>query len=159
MANSSPNPTGKTIYGVTPDVVRTGAAAIIFNEQGQILLQKRGDNGLWGLPGGGHELNESLSQTVLREVREETGLDVAIVRLIGIYSDPANTTVQYPDGTRIQFVSALFECQIVSGTIKLCDESLALEFHDPRQLPEPFVPNHRYRVADALANQAEAFYK
>lgn len=159
MDPSSPLPAGKTIYGVTPDVVRTGAAAIIFNDQGQILLQKRGDNGFWGLPGGGHELNESLSQTVIREVKEETGLAVEIVRLIGIYSHPANTTVQYPDGTRIQFVSALFECRITSGSIQLCDESLALEFHDPTHLPEPFVPNHRQRVADALARQTEAFYR
>lgn len=157
--SNPPTATGKTIYGVKPDYVRPGAAAIIFDDQGRLLLQQRSDNGLWGLPGGGHELGESLTQTVIREVWEETGFNIEVIRLIGMYSDPAWTTVQYPDGHRIQFISALFECRITGGTLKLCHESTALEFHDPSNLPEPFVPNHRQRVIDALARKAEAFYR
>jgi ADP-ribose pyrophosphatase YjhB (NUDIX family) len=68
--------------------LRPGVAAVIPNGEGRILLQRRSDNGLWGLPGGSVEIGESVRDAILREVREETGLSVEVVRLIGVYSDP-----------------------------------------------------------------------
>ena len=142
-----------------PSRLQPGAAAIIFDDAGRLLLQRRQDNGLWGLPGGAMDVGEKIADTVVREVREETGYDVEVVRLIGVYSDPAHTSMRYPDGNEFQFVSCLFECRIVGGTPTLCDETTALEWFDPRRLPEPFMPNHVQRVKDALAAQVAAFYR
>src|SRR3954465_10180089 len=64
------------------------ASAIVVDGQGRILLHRRGDNDMWALPGGVMEMGESLGECASREVREETGLDVEPVRIVGIYSDP-----------------------------------------------------------------------
>src|ERR1051325_4042675 len=68
-------------------VIRPGVSAVVLTPEG-LLLQRRSDNGLWGLPGGGVEPGESVSAAIVREVREETGLDVTPVRLVGVYSAP-----------------------------------------------------------------------
>jgi len=141
-------------------VVRPGVSAIIVTGEG-LLLQRRGDNGLWGLPGGSVEPGESVADAVVREVREETGLDVRPVRLIGVYSAPAlGQVITYPDGNVIHYVSASFECRVVGGTLT-CDgdESLELRWFDPERLPADMMDVHRVRVADALARQSEAFVR
>src|SRR5574342_1007747 len=130
-------------------VLRPGVAAIIPNGEGRILLQRRSDNGLWGLPGGSVEIGESVRDAIIREVREETGLTVEVVRLIGIYSDPRVQIVRYPDGNVVHYISALFECRILEGSLQTCDETLDLEFFDPAQLPYDLVPMHRIRIQDA----------
>ena len=65
---------------------------MIFRDE-RVLLQRRDDNGRWGLPGGSVEPGESVRTAVIREVHEETGLDVEPLRLIGVYSDPANEAI------------------------------------------------------------------
>ena len=57
-------------------LLQDGAAAIIVNDKGQILLQSRADRDKWGLPGGCQELGERFQDTVIREIKEETNLDV-----------------------------------------------------------------------------------
>jgi ADP-ribose pyrophosphatase YjhB (NUDIX family) len=56
--------------------------------EGRVLLQRRADSGNWALPGGKTDLGETLGDAVIREVREETGLDVELTGVLGIYSDP-----------------------------------------------------------------------
>ena len=141
-------------------VVRPGVSAIIVTGEG-LLLQRRGDNGLWGLPGGSVEPGESVADAVVREVREETGLEVRPVRLIGVYSAPAlGQVITYPDGNVIHYISSSFECRVVGGTL-VCDgtESLELGWFDPDRLPADMMDVHRVRVADALARQSEAFVR
>jgi ADP-ribose pyrophosphatase YjhB (NUDIX family) len=139
--------------------LRPGVAAVIRNGEGRILLQRRSDNGLWGLPGGSVEIGESVRDAILREVREETGLTVEIVRLIGVYSDPRIQIVRYPDGNVVHYVSTLFACRIVAGELQTGDETLDLRFFDPTDLPDDLVPMHRIRVQDALANRPAAFIR
>ncbi|HUS14332.1 MAG TPA: NUDIX domain-containing protein [Chloroflexia bacterium] len=146
-------------YGGPPNTLRPSAAAVIFDDAGRLLLQERGDNGYWGLPGGSVELGETIEAAVVREVCEETGYDVTVVRLIGVYSDPLHTVVNYADGNRVQYVNCLFECRITGGAAALSDETRALGWFAPDALPDPFVPNHVIRVQDALARQAAAFYR
>src|SRR5699024_9331343 len=79
------------------------ASAIVTDEHGRILLINRRDNTLWALPGGGHEIGETIEQTAVREVKEETGLDVEVTGLSGIYTNPHHV-VAFTDGeVRQQF--------------------------------------------------------
>lgn len=139
-------------------VIKPSVSAVIFND-GKILLQRRVDNGQWGLPGGSVEIGESVVQAIVREVKEETGLDVRVGRLIGIYSDPRSQVVSYPDGRVIHYVTALFECDRVGGGLTTSPETLELQFFDPYDLPADVVPFHVIRIQDALRRQEAAFVR
>jgi ADP-ribose pyrophosphatase YjhB (NUDIX family) len=139
--------------------IRPGVAAIIQSGDGRILLQRRSDNGLWGLPGGSVEIGESVRDAIVREVREETGLAVEVVRLVGVYSDPTVQIVRYPDGNVVHYISTFFACGIVGGTLQTCDETLDLRFFDPADLPDDLLPMHRVRIKDALTNNPAAFIR
>ena len=139
--------------------LRPSVAAVVRDGEGKILLQRRSDNGLWGLPGGSVEIGESVTAAVVREVREETGLSVRVDRLIGVYSDPGFQVVRYPDGNVVHYVSSLFGCTILEGRLQTCDESLDLQFFDPAALPADLVPMHRIRIADALSGRDQAFIR
>jgi len=139
--------------------LRPGVAAIISNGEGKILLQRRSDNGLWGLPGGSVEIGESVRDAIMREVREETGLTVEVVRLIGVYSDPTVQIVRYADGNVVHYISSVFACRILAGTLQTCDETLDLQFFDPAHLPEDLVPMHHIRVQDWTTNTPAAFIR
>ncbi len=147
-----------------PDVskarqLRPSVAAIIINDDGHVLLQRRSDNGLWGLPGGGVEIGESVSTAIVREVREETGLTVEIERLVGVYSDPRFQVVRYADGNVVHYINTLFVCRILGGTLQTCEETLDLQFFNPAHLPEGMLLSHRIRVQDAAANLPEGFIR
>src|SRR5437867_3266053 len=140
-------------------VIRPGVSAIILTPEG-VLLQRRSDNGLWGLPGGSVEPGESVSEALVREVMEETGLEVAPVRLVGVYSAPAlGQVVTYPDGNVIHYVSSSFECRIVGGSLACGSESMELEWFPPDALPDELMPMHRIRIADALVERTEPFVR
>lgn len=70
------------------DDLKAGVAVIILNEENQVLLQKRSDVGLWGIPSGHIEIGETVSEAAIREIKEETNLDIRIKKLIGVYSEP-----------------------------------------------------------------------
>src|SRR5207237_237908 len=76
---------------------------------------------LWGLPGGAMDLGESIGQAVVREVREETGLDVEPTGLVGIYSDPGHV-IAYPNGEVRHEFSICFTARIIGGEISVADE-------------------------------------
>jgi ADP-ribose pyrophosphatase YjhB (NUDIX family) len=139
--------------------IRPGAAAIVQDGDGRILLQRRSDNGLWGLPGGSVEIGESIRDAIVREVREETGLTVEVLRLIGVYSDPKVQVVRYADGNVVHYISTLFACRILAGTLQTCDETLDLKFFNPAHLPDDLLPMHRIRIQDAMANRPAAFIR
>ena len=95
-------------------VVPSVTAAVRDNE-GRILLIHKVDNNLWALPGGGHDPGESITDTVIREVKEETGLDVEVVRLVGTYTNPRHV-MAYDDGEVRQQFSLCFEARWIGGT-------------------------------------------
>jgi len=118
-----------------------GSLGLIFdNTKRQILLVKRRDMPVWVLPGGCTEDNETPEQTVLREVKEETGYQVSIVEKIGDYS--------YPESDKINHT---YVCEIVGGSVTLSSESKAVEYFSVSSLPEltsPYVPK---MIKDALS--------
>ncbi len=90
------------------------AVGVVFNEAGEVLVARRYEFDWWDLPGGAKELDESISACVVREIYEETGLNVAIDRAIGIYTHP-EYMVQYPHGDWVQPWTVAFQCRVVGG--------------------------------------------
>lgn len=109
-------------------MIRPSVSAVIFDGEGRVLLQRRTDNGQWGLPGGSVEIGESVEAAILREVREETGLTVEVTRLVGVYSDPSFQVVAYPDGRVVHYVNVCFECRLTGGTLQTSSETLEVGF-------------------------------
>lgn len=117
-------------------LLQDGAAAIIVNDKGQILLQSRTDNNRWGLPGGCQELGERLEDTVIREVKEETNLDISEdnLELIAIVSGNSRRN-EYPDGDVVINNTALYCVKNYSGDLKWDSESKDMKFFDLDKLP------------------------
>jgi ADP-ribose pyrophosphatase YjhB (NUDIX family) len=112
-------------------------------EQGRILLTQREDSAVWCLPGGAVEDGESLEQAAARETFEETGLQVRLTRLVGVYSQPH----WHHGGHHF----ALFAGEPIGGALRLAEgETIDVGFFDPRALPEPLVWWHRQPIADTL---------
>lgn len=127
--------------------VRLGVAVIVCDDSGRILLERRSDCGWWGLPGGRIEPGESIVQAAIREVYEETGLVVSILRLVGLYSEPDERIVTFPDNV-VHLVDAAVAAEIVSGSLRLSPESEELRFFQPGALPRDLVPPARRLLED-----------
>ncbi|WP_018350303.1 NUDIX domain-containing protein [Longispora albida] len=136
--------------------LRPAASAIVPGPNGEILLHRRADNGLWALPGGLMELGESLADTVRREVREETGLDVEPGYVIGVYSDPLHVFA-YPDGEVRQEFSVCVACTVTGGSLAISPESTDLRFFVPGEIGAlPIHPRILTRITDYLTGQRAA---
>lgn len=118
-------------------LLQDGAAGIIVNENGQILLQSRADRDKWGVPGGCQELGERFEDTVIREVKEETNLDITEdnLELIGIISGNSRRN-EYPNGDVVINNTALYCVRNYSGELKWDSESKEMRFFDLDNLPE-----------------------
>lgn len=139
-----------------PDTkVKAGVGVIITDEEGRILLEQRRDNGMWGLPGGGIEPGESVFVAALREVKEETGLNVLITGLLGVYSDPAEgRIVTYPDNDDVaQLVDTVLTAEPMGGSLTISRESLRLDFFNPEALPTDIVPPATRPIRDFLTKR------
>lgn len=104
-------------------------------------------------------MGERANEAIVREVAEETGFAVEVVRLVGIYSDPETTTITYPNGDVAAYVSLLFEAKVIGGGPMLSDESAAVDWFLPSGLPEPFLKAHEIRIADAVAGASAAVFR
>ncbi len=142
--------------------IGVGSAAALFDSTGKkILLTRRSDNGLWCLPAGGMDPGEDLAETCIREVKEETGLDVKIKRLIGIYSSP-DVIIWYDTGSgdKVQIVSHLFEVELVGGELTTSFETTEFGCFSQSEIENlDLMENQRNRVADAFAQQEAAFIR
>jgi 8-oxo-dGTP pyrophosphatase MutT (NUDIX family) len=137
-----------------PNNLVVAASAVVTDRAGRILLQRRRDNGLWALPGGGMELTDSLPGTAVREVREETGLDVEITGLVGTYTDPKHV-IAYDDGEVRRQFAVVFTARVVGGELGISDESTDLRFVGPDELDAlPMHHTQRLRIEHFLENRA-----
>ena len=139
--------------------IRVGCSAAIINEEGKVLLTRRLDNGQWCLPSGGMEAGESPSETVIREVFEETGLHVRVTRLVGVYSDP-NQLVVYVDGNKVQIVAVHFEAEVTGGTLGVSNETSAFGYFSLEEMGGMgMLGHHKKRIEDTLARKIEAVFE
>jgi len=119
-------------------IILNCAGALILRD-GKILFQRRTDNGKWGLIGGLVEMNETYEQAALREVREETGLEVRLDAFLGIFH---NHDMVWSNGDAAHVISAMFTAGIVSGEPRIDEESYELRFFGPDEIPELFAEDH-----------------
>jgi 8-oxo-dGTP pyrophosphatase MutT (NUDIX family) len=130
------------------------AVAVICNDAGDVLLTRRANNGLWCLPSGQMEPGESIADTVVREVAEETGLDVVIECPVGVYSRPH----PYYAARGLQVVAFVFVCRAVGGVLGLSEETTEVGYFPPDALPPDIVPTHLERIRDGVAARGGAAF-
>ena len=146
-------------FASAPSEVRVSVSAVVRRPENvhEILLMRRSDNALWGLPGGYVEPGESVIDATQREVREETGYEIDVGRLVGVYSDPRTQVIAYADRSRIHAINLCFEgIAGARGEPTTPEEVLEIGFFAAHALPRPFVPIHEIRVADAVLGGTEA---
>ncbi|GAA1908624.1 NUDIX domain-containing protein [Streptomyces durmitorensis] len=127
-----------------PNSMVVAASAVVTDEHGRILLQRRRDNDLWALPGGGMDLTDSLPGTAVREVKEETGLDVEITGLVGTYTDPKHI-IEYTDGEVRRQFNVCFTARAIGGQLAISNESTELRFVSPEELKD-LTMHHTQRL-------------
>ena len=146
------DPDAPAANSVVPSVV-----AAVLDDAGRVLLIHKTDNDLWALPGGAHELGESLSDTVVREVKEETGYDVEVTGISGTYTNPSHV-MAYDNGEVRQQFSICFRARLIGGEARTSNESKAVEWVDPSVLDDLVMhPSMRQRINHALAEGLEPF--
>lgn len=139
------DPDAPPINSAVPSVV-----AAVVNDAGELLMIHRTDNDLWALPGGGHDLGESIADTVVREVREETGIECEVIGLYGLYTNP-NHRMAYDDGEVRQQFSMAFRARMTGGQLRTSSESRQVRWVDPADVDAlPVHPSMRLRIAHAL---------
>jgi ADP-ribose pyrophosphatase YjhB (NUDIX family) len=133
--------------------VFVGCSATLFDDARRgILLTRRADNGRWCLPGGHFEPGEDVAEACVREMREETGLEVRVVRLIGVYSSP-NFVLDYGELGRFQVVALNFEVEALGGELGLSDETTGVGYFTAEETASlDLLEHHRPRIADAFAD-------
>jgi ADP-ribose pyrophosphatase YjhB (NUDIX family) len=153
------NPT-RVIYGNRigkQGKLRLGCSAVLLNKGREtVLLTRRTDNGEWCLPGGMIDPGESVIEGCEREVLEETGLQVKVIRLTGVYSDP-NCLVIYPDGNKAHVIVLNFEVELVGGELVLSSETTdARYFPVADAMQMNLFHGHAEHIRDTLAGKNEA---
>lgn len=131
-------------------VILNGTAVVIVNEYNQVLLQKRSDSLTWGLPGGLLELGERIEDCAIREVKEETNLDISIKRFIGVFTNPM---MRWHQTDQAQVICFAFLADVVSGQLRVNDsESVDVQYFDYDNLPEIHTLDNR-QIIDAYYHQ------
>ena len=125
-----------------------GAFAIIFDAQQQVLLCHRRDMDLWNLPGGGMESGELPTETAIRETLEETGLQIDILHLVGVYGKPDTDDLVFA-----------FLGQIRGGNIILTDEADQIAYFAIDNIPSNTSPRQQERIHDALAPEGFPYFR
>ncbi|MFF0967596.1 NUDIX hydrolase [Streptomyces sp. NPDC003703] len=135
-------PTANSVVPSVTVVVRDGA--------GRLLLIHKTDNNLWALPGGGHDIGERISDTAVREVLEETGIQVEVDSIVGLYTDPEHV-LAYDDGEVRQQFSICFRAHPVGGSLRTSSESKEVRWVDPADLDRLDIhPSMMLRIQHGL---------
>ncbi|MEV4641609.1 NUDIX domain-containing protein [Actinoplanes sp. NPDC049548] len=136
--------TGRRDYYHDPDAPAAnslvpGGSALVVDGDGRVLMQRRADSGNWALPGGTMDIGETLGECIVREVREETGLAITVIGLLGIYTDPGHV-IAYADGEVRQEFNVTYLGRVVGGSVAVSDESTDVRFVDPAEFDD--MPIH-----------------
>ena len=117
-------------------IINVGATTLVFNTKNELLLNLRSDTNDWGIPGGGKELNETLEQCAIRELKEETNLNTNNLELVTILSG-TEYYYKYPNNDEVDCVIALYQVKNYNGKLNINDnESTKLKFFPLNKLPK-----------------------
>jgi 8-oxo-dGTP diphosphatase len=123
-----------------------GAFGIIFDELGRVLLCHREDLDVWNLPGGRVDSGEMPTDAVMREVMEESGLEVEVGRLVGVYGKINKDELDFS-----------FICHKVGETTSIEDEASACQYFEVGNLPINTNPKHIQRIHDSVDPSTQLF--
>ncbi|QQC91386.1 NUDIX hydrolase [Streptomyces alfalfae] len=139
------DPNAPKANSVVPSVT-----AVVRDDDGRLLIIHKTDNDLWALPGGGHDIGESIGDTVVREVLEETGITVQIDSIVGLYTNPEHV-LAYDDGEVRQQFSICFRAHPTGGSLRTSSESKEVRWVDPADLDDLNIhPSMRLRIQHGL---------
>lgn len=138
--------------------LRPAVSAFVQDEAGRILMIRRTDNNKYAIPGGQQDVGETLAQTAVREVKEETGIDIVVTELIGLYSNP-NHVIAYDDGEIRQEFSICFRARPVGGALKTSTESKEVIWVEPARLSQIDIhPSIQLRIEHALSHRSCPYF-
>ncbi|MCZ2403236.1 NUDIX domain-containing protein [Paenarthrobacter sp. Z7-10] len=133
-----------------------GVTAVVFDDDGRVLLGQRADTGRWTLITGMLDPGEEPAIGAAREVLEETGVTVRIESLVAVHSEDA---IEFPNGDKCQFMNLVFRGRAASGQVAVGDdESLAVGWFELDALPE-LAGTHRARLQWALDFSGETHFQ
>lgn len=131
--------------------------AFVLDERGRVLLIRRTDNGLWAIPGGAQDFGEYVAQTAVRETKEESGIDIEVVDVVGIYSNPHHV-MAYDDGEVRQQFSICFRGRHLGGTPTPSSESSEVRWVARDALAEcDMHPSMRLRIDHGYGDRAAPY--
>ncbi len=142
--------------------LQPGCSAAIFDATGaKLLLTRRADNGRWCLPGGRVDPGETVAETCIREVWEETGLNVTIDKLVGVYSNP-HRIIHYDkgDGARVQLITLHFAVTVTGGTLQYSDETTEFGYFTRAEMDDiDLMEHHVERIEDSYTHATATFIR
>ena len=120
-------------------ILMVGAAILILDTQGRLLMMKRSDSGCWGLPGGATEPGEVIEDAAKRETLEETSIKIGEMSLFGVFSGP-ELYYKYPNGDEVYNVTIIYVSCDWHGEVKLNDEHTEWRWFASSEIPENVSP-------------------
>jgi len=140
-----------------PNSIVVAVTAFVTDNANRVLLICRSDNDLWALPGGAQEFGESIAETVVRETKEESGIDVKVEGLVGIYTNP-NHLIEFSDGEVRQQFSLCFRARPLGGSPAVSDESTDVRWIARQDLDGVSIhPSMRLRIDHGYERRAEPY--
>lgn len=140
-----------------PNSIVAAVTVFVLDDYGRVLLIRRTDNGLWAIPGGAQDFGEYIAETAVRETREESGIDVEVTGIVGIYTNP-NHVMAYSDGEVRQQFSICFRARYLAGEPTPSSESSEVRWVSQQELDElPIHPSMRLRIDHGYEQRSEPY--
>lgn len=142
-------------------ILTAGVGLFVFNNQNKVLMQLRTDYNQWGFPGGAMDLGESFEETAIRELKEETNLNIKEMKMLKVLSGK-DTYREYPNGDKLYDITAIFVVTDYDGVLKVNDdESSKLDWFSIDKLPENMTSHTKNYIEKfgSILEEAQSIHK
>jgi ADP-ribose pyrophosphatase YjhB (NUDIX family) len=139
------------------NTIVVAVTAFVLNDADELLMIQRSDNNLWAIPGGAQDIGEYIADTVIRETREETGIEVQVTGLVGVYTNPHHV-IEYSDGEVRQQFSLCFRAHPIGGELATSSESIRVRWVPRAEMDNLDIhPSMRLRIDHGYQNRPEPY--